>query len=139
MASVKRFEDLDCYKLAVEIRREVIRLTRRSSVRQDSRFTTQIRDSARGAPRNIAEGYSRFNPTEILPFLSYAQASLDESKNHMTDGQESGYFTADETQNVVALIRRTQAAIHRWRQYLESPAARKFYEQQKAPRKNLGT
>jgi four helix bundle protein len=108
-------------------------------VRQDSRFAAQIRDSVRGAPRNIAEGYSRFNPTEILPFLSYAQASLDETKNHMTDGQESGYFTADETQNVLALIRRTQAAIHRWRQYLESPAARKFYEQHKARTKNPRT
>jgi four helix bundle protein len=138
MTSVRRFEDLDCYKLAVEIRREVLRLTRRASVRQDSRFTTQIRDSARGGPRNIAEGYSRFNPGEIVPFLSYAQGSLDETKNHMTDGQESGYFTADETQNVLVLIRRTQAAIHRWRRYLEAPA-RKFYEQQKARRKNLGT
>jgi four helix bundle protein len=132
MASVKRFEDLDCYKLAVEIRREVLRLTRHAHVRQDFKFSAQIRDSARGGPRNMSEGYSRFNPTEILQFLSYAQSSLDETKNHMSDGQESEYFTPHETQHVVTLIRRTLGAIHRWRRYLESPAARRFYEQHKA-------
>jgi len=132
MASVKRFEDLDCYKLAVEIRREVLRLTRHAHVRQDFKFSAQIRDSARGGPRNISEGYSRFNPTEILQFLSYAQSSLDETKNHMSDGQESEYFTPQETLHVVTLIRRTLGAIHRWRRYLESPAARRFYEQHKA-------
>jgi four helix bundle protein len=132
MSSVMRFEDLDCYKLAVQIRREVLRLTRRAPVRYDFKFTSQIRDSARGGPRNISEGYSRFNPTEILQFLSYAQASLDETKNHMVDGQESEYFTQEETQQVLTLIRRTFGAIHRWRQYLDSPAARRFYEQHKA-------
>src|SRR6187549_3766834 len=99
MASVRRFQDLDSYKLAVELRRLVIRLTGREHVRRDFRFVDQIRDAARGAPRNIAEGFSRFNPGEILQFLSYAQASLDETKNHALDGQESGYFSDDEAEH----------------------------------------
>lgn len=134
MASVRRFQDLECHKLAVQIWREVIRLTARAPVCTDFKFVSQIRDSARGAPRNIAEGYSRFNPTEILQFLSCAQASLDETKNHTMDAQESGYFPDDETEVVLTLIRRTLGAIRNWREYLESPAARRFYEQHKARR-----
>jgi four helix bundle protein len=137
MASVRRFEDLESHKLAVLTRREVVRLTAREPVRRDFRFVAQIRDSARGAPRNIAEGFSRFNPTEILQFLSYAQASLDETKDHTIDGHESGYFSDDESKTVLRLIARTLGAVRRWREYLESPAARRFYERHKA-RKRKG-
>ena len=129
---MKRYQDLDCYKLAVEIRREVLQLTGREPVRREFRFVSQIRDSARGAPRNIAEGFSRFSPAEILQFLSYAKASIDETGNHMADGQESGYFTEEETDKVIVLIRRALAAIRKWMRYLESPAARRFYQQHQA-------
>ena len=132
MSGVRRFEDLDCHKLAVLVRREVIRLTARAPVAGDARFVSQIRDSARGAPRNIAEGYSRFNPPEIRRFLTFAKASLDETKNHMVDGKESGYFSDEETQQVLTLIARTKGAIRNWRAYLESPAARRFYAQNRA-------
>jgi four helix bundle protein len=111
MASVKRFQDLECHKLAVLMRREVIRLTARDPVRRDFEYVTQIRDAARGGPRNIAEGFSRFNPTEILQFLSYAQAPIDETKNHTIDAHESSSLTDEECDRVLTLIRRTLGAI----------------------------
>ena len=74
-------------------------------------------------------------PTEILQFLSYAQASLDETKNHTLDAHESGYFSDEETEAVQTLIKRTLGAIRHWREYLESPAARRFYEQHKTRRR----
>ncbi|HEX6972993.1 MAG TPA: four helix bundle protein [Vicinamibacterales bacterium] len=136
MASVKRYEELDCYQLAVEIRRDVLRLTRRARVREDRRFCAQIRDSARGAPRNIAEGYALFNPVEIARFLTYARGSLNETKNHAVDGQESQYFTKEETDRLISLIKRTHGAIRRWTDYLESPRAKQFYERFKAQRQS---
>lgn len=135
MTGVTRFQDLDCHKLAVQIRREVLRLTRRDDVRRDFKFVSPIRGSARSAPRNIAEGYSRFNPTEILQFLSYAKASLDETRNHMTDGEESRYFSTPETEAVQTPIARTLGAILRWMHYLESPKARQFYARYRARRR----
>jgi four helix bundle protein len=132
MAGVSRFQDLDCHKLAVAVRREVLRLTRREVVRRDYRYLHQIRDSARGAPRNIAEGYARFGPTEILPFLNYAKASLAETLNHTVDGRENGYFTEAEAATVTSLIKRTIGAILRWMRYLESPKARAFYAKRRA-------
>ena len=134
MAGVRRFQDLECHQLAVAVRRQVLRLVSEGPARKDFRFSNQIRDSARGAPRNIAEGYSRFNPAEILPFLSYAKSSLDETKNHLRDGAEERYFGETDTAIALDLIDRAIAAISRWRQYLESPAARRFYEQHKARR-----
>ena len=128
MAGVCRFGDLDAYKLAVELRRLVCRLTLREPVRRDHEFVRQIRNSARGAPRNIAEGFSRFVPSENRRFLSYAKASLDETTNHLDDGRECNYFTDDEHAALVTLTNRTLAAVSRLMRYLESPEAQRAYE-----------
>ena len=135
MAGVRRFADLECYKLAAQVRREILRLTRLSAVRADFRYLHQIRDAARSAPRNIAEGYSRFNPAEIRPYLSTAKASLDEARDELRDGFESGYFSEADCDLVLELIARSIGATMRLYQYLESPAARRFYEDHKARRR----
>jgi four helix bundle protein len=134
MASIRRLQDLECHQLAVEIRREVLRLTRREPGRGDFKFVGQIRDAARSAPRNIAEGYSRFIPAEIVRYLSYAKASLHETENHVGDGRESAYFSQAESERLTDLIGRCISAILRWIEYLESPAARQFYERHKRRR-----
>jgi four helix bundle protein len=124
---VRRFEDLEVYKLAAQLRVEVVTLSSSGAVARDYKFVDQIRDAARGAPRNIAEGFARCAPLEFHQFLSYAKASVDETKNHLYDGHESGYITSDERDRLVTLARRTAAAIMRLMRYLESPEAQRAY------------
>ena len=125
---IDRFEDLDMYRLSVELRREVFRLSSKGPITRDYKFVTQIRDAARGGPRNISEGFSRFKPNEFVNFLSYAKASIDESKNHILDGFESGYFTREECDGMLLLVRRTLGAIRGLMRYLESPAAQREFD-----------
>src|SRR5262245_29153936 len=132
MAGVKRFQDLDCWKLARMVRREIVRLTRREPVCREFKFVGQIRDAARGGTRNIAEGYSRFNPKEILYFLSVAKSSLDETADELLDGLESGYWSPAEYATVRSYLRRTHGAIRGWWRYLESPEAHRFYDTHRA-------
>ncbi len=113
-------------------RREVVRLTGREPVCREFRFVAQIRDAARGGTRNIAEGFSRFAPAEILHYLGYAKSSLDEAADELLDGLESGYWSPAEYQAARSLLRRTHGAIRGWWRYLESPAAHRFYDQHKA-------
>jgi four helix bundle protein len=134
MASVRRYQDLYCFQAAVALRRAVLKAVRDGPAGKDFKFSGQIRDAARSAPRNIAEGYSRFNPSQILPFCSYAKASLDETKNHIDDGAEDGYFTPEQTEDLLTLAGKALGALGRWMQYLESPAARRFYKEHKANR-----
>ena len=110
------------------LRREVVRLTRTAPACNDFKFVAQIRDAVRGGTRNIAEGYSRFIPSEILRFLSYAKSSLDETADALIDGLESGYWTQADYNRARALLKRTQGAIRGWWRYLESPAAARFYK-----------
>ena len=114
------------------VRREVVRLTCREPVCREYKFVSQIRDAARGGTRNIAEGYARFIPAEILNFLRIAKASLDETKDQLMDGLESGYWSRAEFDVVHSYLRRTQGAIRGWQRYLESPDAARVYEERKA-------
>ena len=126
---------MHCYQLAVEMRRTVLRLTKREPVRRNFKYVNQLEDSVRGAARNIAEGHSRFNPTEIIPFASYAKASTDETGNHIVDGVEEGFFSKEEAEEVLNIIDRLIPALLNWIRYLESPAARRFYEEFKKKRR----
>jgi len=126
---VSRFEDLDIYKLAVRIRQDVVRLSSSGAGSRDRRWVEQVRNAARGGPRNISEGFSRFAPTEFSKFLSYAKASLDETKNHVYDGHESGYFSEQERDRLISLLKRTIGGINRLIAYLESPDAVRAFEE----------
>jgi four helix bundle protein len=91
MPSARRFDDLEIYKLAVELRRAVVKLTSTGSLAADVKLVSQLRDAVRGGARNIAEGYARGSPGEFARFLGYAKGSLDETRAHIDDACESGY------------------------------------------------
>ncbi len=136
MRPASRCEELDVYKLAVELRRAIVRLSSRGTMARDFRFVAQIRDAARGGPRNIAEGFSRFAPREFAHFLSYAKASIDETKTHLVDGYDSGYFSDEQYKELLTLIRRTFGAINGLVAYLESADAARAYDELRRRRRN---
>jgi four helix bundle protein len=59
---VKQYEDLIVWRLSVQVRDEIFRLTQSGEASKDFKFRDQIRESSRSAPRNIAEGFGRFAP-----------------------------------------------------------------------------
>ena len=76
MPGARRFEDLIVWQLAVKIRDRIDILMKSGPASRDFKFHDQIRDSAASAPRNTAEGFLRFNPSEFAYFLNIARASL---------------------------------------------------------------
>ena len=114
----KSFRELDCWQLAFEISSCVKRFLKSGPAARDFKFRDQLLDAARGPGRNIAEGFGRFNPTEIMQFLDFATASLDETENHLREGVESEYFPAEQVAPVIVLIARCRKAIASWHSYL---------------------
>ncbi len=86
MSVAKRYEDLHVWRLSVDLRDRVIELTSTGRAASDFAFRDQIRDSARSAPRNIAEGFGRFNPRPFAQYLRIARGSLQETRSHLQDG-----------------------------------------------------
>jgi four helix bundle protein len=92
--SVRDFRDLVCWRLSYELKCEVVAFTSTGPAARDFKYRDQIVNSSASAPRNIAEGFGRFRPTEFARFLEYACASLDETRNHLIDGHDRGYLTS---------------------------------------------
>jgi four helix bundle protein len=92
---VRRFEDLEAWRLASELKREVYALVEQSQAVHDFRFRDQIRDSAASVPRNLAEGFGRFRPAPFAQFIEIAIGSLMETQCLLKDGLDRRYFTPE--------------------------------------------
>lgn len=120
MAGVRRFEDLDAWKLATQVEDAVYDLTRAGPVLADRRFREQIRDAGSSAPSNIAEGWGRVKPNDFANFLRIARASLNETKNHLRKGRRLNYFSQDDFDRLHILTCRAIGATSALRRYLLS-------------------
>jgi four helix bundle protein len=114
----KSFREMECWQLAFEISSRSQKLLKSGPASRDFKFRDQLSDAARGPARNIAEGYGRFNPTEIMQFLDFATASLNETETHLREGVESEYFKAEQVAPIIVLIARCNKAIASWNSYL---------------------
>ena len=90
---------------------------------KDGKFCDQIRESARGAPRTIAEGFGRFRAREFSRYLEFARASLIETQNHLDDALDCKYITDAEHAALMKLSNRAIGAATRLRQYLQTQTA----------------
>jgi four helix bundle protein len=83
---VARFEDLDAWLIADDLRREVCAITDTGSASRDFKFVNQIRDAASSATRKISEGFGRVHPREFAHFMDYSIASVMEVQDCLVDG-----------------------------------------------------
>ena len=117
MATFKSYRELICWQLAAQIRREMIEVTERPTVRQNLKFCDQVGDSTRSAPANISEGFKRSNPM-FIKYLDVALGSLQETENHVDEALERKYVTPDEHAHFRLLAKRAIRAAEELRSYL---------------------
>jgi four helix bundle protein len=122
---VDRFEDLDVWKLADELRREVLEFTNKGPAAKDFKYRDQIRDATSSAARNTAEGFGRFNPGEFARFLGFAHASLNEVQDQLLDGRERGYIDQALFDRLWILSKRALGANTSLMMYLKDCAAKR--------------
>lgn len=115
---VRSFTDLHCWQLANELKRGVYGLIDSTRARNDATFGGQIRDAAASAPRNIAEGFGRYQPREFSQYLRVANGSLMETSNHLRDGVDRGYFSQANIDPLLTLATRASAAVTALIRYL---------------------
>jgi len=123
MAGVRRYEDLIVWQLSYELKREVFAITETGPVARDFDFRDQIRDAAPSAPRNIAEGFGRFQPADFARFLEIAKASLTETHHHLRDGRDRGYFSESDCVRLSKLAGRAAKAAIALIRYLRQKVA----------------
>lgn len=78
------FRDLEIWKLAKELRKEVHLLCKNFPIEEKYRLADQLIRALRSVTANIAEGYGRFHYKEIIQFCRQARGSLYKCLDHLT-------------------------------------------------------
>ncbi len=96
MATIRRFEDLDAWRIARELTREIYRVTSTDRFSRDFGLKDQIRKASVSIMSNIAEGFERDGNREFCNFLSISKGSAGEVRAQLYVALDQGYIPRDE-------------------------------------------
>lgn len=80
---IEKFEDLEIWRLAYELSKEIFLITKIEQFNKDYRFRDQIRASSGSIMDNIAEGFERGGNKEFTQFLFVAKGSCGETRSQL--------------------------------------------------------
>ena len=120
MAGFRDFREIVAWQLAHQLKIRVDAFLCRPEFQRKFKFRDQLSDSARSAPRNIAEGFARYKHKEFAQFVRIAKGSEAEVLNHMIDALDQHLVTQEEFLFTEHLTKRALKAANGLIRWLES-------------------
>ncbi len=96
MATIEKFEELEVWKISMELCTDIYRLTNTTLFAKDFGLKDQIRRSAISVPSNISEGYERDGKNQFLYFLAIAKGSCGELRTQLKIARSLNYVDEKE-------------------------------------------
>jgi four helix bundle protein len=93
---VKTFEDLEIWKLSIEITLDIYRVSSNKKWRHDFSLCDQIRRAVISISSNIVEGFERNNNNEFIHYLKIAKGSAGEARNQLFIAAKLSYISETE-------------------------------------------
>lgn len=91
-APIRSFRDLIAWQLAIDITKQVYRVTEGFPDKERYGLTNQLRRASVAVPSNIAEGYGRGRAPDYARFLRIARGSLFEMETQLIIAVELRYL-----------------------------------------------
>ena len=118
---ITRFENLDCWKEARQLTRQVYEAVRQNSEwERDIRLCGQIQSAAGSVMANIAEGFVRRSNKEFVQFLFIAMSSSAEVQSHLYIAVDQGYLLKDIFESIYEQANKTARIISGLIKYLRT-------------------
>ncbi|MFN8348969.1 MAG: four helix bundle protein [Spirosomataceae bacterium] len=95
MATIERFEDLQCWQKARELSIEVYEITKAGNFAKDFEMKGQIRAASGSIMDNIAEGFDRGGRDEFKQFLTISKGSTGEVKSQLYRALDQRYINEE--------------------------------------------
>ena len=123
MATIKRFEDLECWQEARRFVNHIYGLTKSDQFKRDFELVKQIRSSAVSSMANIAEGFHRNSNRDFMRFLDYSRASIAETLSHLYVALDQSYINESEIENAKSLADSVWKKVNNFISYLKRASA----------------
>lgn len=101
MATVKKFEDLEIWKMSRELCKDIYQVIEQSNLKNNYRLCNQIDGSSGSIMDNIAEGFERNGNKEFIQFLSIAKASCGETRSQLYRVFDRNFLSEDKFEILV--------------------------------------
>jgi len=95
MATIRSFEELEVWKKARMVSKEIFKVTMSESFFKDFALKDQINRASGSIMDNIAEGFERGGRKEFIQFLSYAKGSAGEVKSQLYRAMDHGHINQE--------------------------------------------
>ncbi|HJR61374.1 MAG TPA: four helix bundle protein [Vicinamibacterales bacterium] len=125
----RRVQDLECWRLADDLRSEVHAICAQPAVTERRRFCDGFSEAAGSVCRNISEGFDRFDSGPIVQFFGYALASLAEVEDYLRESLSRRFIVPERYQKDLDLAEHTRATMLNFKRYHET----KLRQQGKRP------
>lgn len=119
---MKTFEELECYKLARELRRSISKFCKTLPREEEYRLKDQIIRSSRSVTANISEGYGRHHHQENAQFCRTARGSLTETLDHLNTALDEEYLTDGGYSELRGLLENAWKVLNGYIAYLQKCA-----------------
>jgi four helix bundle protein len=123
MAQVNSFEELNCWKVSTELRRDLSKLIKTFPPEEKYELTSQIRRASRSVTNNLAEGYGRYHYQEFIKFCRISRGSLTELTDHIIIACDEEYISEKQLADYKSKIEKCKALINGFIAYLKKQKA----------------
>jgi len=96
MTVIRRFEDLDVWKIARKLTKDIYRATRDDAFSRDYGLRDQIRRAAISVMSNIAEGFDSDTQALFITYLGRARASAGEVRSQLYVAKDLSYLPEEQ-------------------------------------------
>jgi len=120
MPTFRTFEDIDAWKKARELTRQVYAVTAKGAFARDFALRDQVRRASVSVMSNVAEGHGRGGRKEFLQFLSMAQGSANEVCSHLYVALDQNYLDDEQFRQLTGLARESANLIGGLARYLRA-------------------
>lgn len=119
MSTFKSFEDMDAWKQARELTRDIYKISQQNLFAKDFGLRDQIRRASISVMSNIAEGLERDGSKEFNQFLSIAKGSVGEVRCQLYIALDQKYINEETFEHLSNLAEQTSRMIAGLMNYLK--------------------